>query len=371
MSDSRFERLAYNLVNYSCSLKKGEKILIDASGIDHVLINEIIKQVYALGAFPIVTLVNPLVQRQLLFGINKQHCEILAKYAKYRMEDMDAYIAIRGGQNTFENSDVPPENLQTFMTYYSRPVHHDIRVDKTKWVILRYPNASFAQLAGMSTQAFEDYYFNVCNLDYSKMDRAMDSLKQLMEKTDNVRIVSPDTDLTFSINNISVIKCSGKNNIPDGEVYTAPVKNSVNGRITYNTPSVNGGTKYENISLLFENGKIIDAKANLTEKINKVFDTDEGSRYVGEFALGINPYITSPIGDILFDEKISGSLHFTPGSCYKEASNGNESALHWDLILIQTKEYGGGEIYFDGKLIRKDGLFVLEKLKCLNPENLK
>jgi Leucyl aminopeptidase (aminopeptidase T) len=202
------------------------------------------------------------------------------------------------------------------------------------------------------------------------MDRAMDNLKALLEKSDKVRIVSNGTDISFSIKGIPAIKCSGSCNIPDGEVYTAPVKDSVNGRITYNTPTVNGGTKYENVSLLFEKGKIIEATSNYTDKINKVFDTDEGARYVGEFAFGVNPYIEKPMGDILFDEKISGSVHFTPGSCYKEAYNGNESAVHWDLVLIQRKEYGGGEIYLDGRLIRKDGIFLPGELKCLNPENL-
>jgi aminopeptidase len=371
MTDSRFTTLAKGLVNYSCRLKKGEKILIDASGVDYQLINEIIKEVYRIGAYPIVTMVEPRVQRQLLMGITAEHCDILAKYAVYRMNDMDAYIGIRGGQNTFENSDVPDENIRLFSSRYSKPVHHDIRVSKTKWVILRYPNPSFAQLAGMSTEAFEDFFFNVCNLDYAKMDKAMDNLKKLMENTDIVRILSPDTDLTFSIKGIPAVKCSGQCNIPDGEIYTAPVKESVNGRITYNTPSINGGIKYENVSLLFKKGKIVEATSNHTDKINKIFDTDEGARYVGEFSFGVNPYITKPVGDILFDEKISGSVHFTPGSCYKEAYNGNESAVHWDLVLAQTKEYGGGEIYFDGKLIRKDGLFVPEELKCLNPENLK
>lgn len=371
MTDSRFTILAKGLVNYSCSLKKGEKILIDGSGVDYQLINEIIKEVYKIGGYPVVTLKDPRVQRQMLLGISKEHCDILAKYDKYRMEDMDAYIGIRGGDNTFENSDVPDNNIQVFMSNYSQPVHHDIRVSKTKWVILRYPMPSFAQLAGMSSEAFEDFFFNVCNLNYAKMDKAMDSLKELMDKTDKVRILSPNTDLKFSIKDIPAIKCSGKSNIPDGEVYTAPVKTSVNGRITYNTPSINGGTKYENVSLLFKEGKIIEATANFTDKINKVFDTDKGARYIGEFALGVNPYITKPVGDILFDEKISGSIHFTPGSCYKDAYNGNESAIHWDLVLAQTKEYGGGEIYFDDLLIRKDGLFVLDNLKCLNPENLK
>ena len=228
-----------------------------------------------------------------------------------------------------------------------------------------------AQQAGMSTDAFEEFYFNVCNLDYSKMDRAMDALEKRLNSTDKVRIVGPGTDLTFSIKGIGSKKCSGKRNIPDGEIYTAPVKDSVNGVITYNAPSVENGFKFENVSLTFKDGKIIDTTANDNKKLNAILDTDEGSRYVGEFALGVNPYITKPMGDILFDEKISGSIHFTPGCCYDDCYNGNISALHWDLVLIQTKEYGGGEIYFDGELIRKDGIFVAEDLLVLNPENLK
>jgi aminopeptidase len=228
-----------------------------------------------------------------------------------------------------------------------------------------------AQLAGSSTEAFEDFYFDVCTLDYSKMDRAMDALGALIEKTDKVRLVAKDTDLTFSIKGLPGIKCSGKRNIPDGEIFTAPVKDSVNGVITFNAPSIKDGLKFENVCLTFEKGKIVKATSNYTEKLNEILNIDEGARYVGEFSFGVNPFINDAIGDILFDEKIAGSIHFTPGSCYEECDNGNQSALHWDLVLIMTPEYGGGEIWFDDVLIRKDGLFVLDELKALNPENLK
>ena len=228
-----------------------------------------------------------------------------------------------------------------------------------------------AQLAGMNTEEFEDFYFDVCNLDYSKMAKAMEPLVDYMNRTDKVRITGPGTDLTFSIKDIPAVPCCGHMNIPDGEVYSAPVRESVNGKITYNTPSVLQGFTFENVCLEFENGKIVKATANDTERINKIFDTDEGARYVGEFAIGINPYILKPMKDTLFDEKIMGSFHFTPGSCYDDAYNGNHSAIHWDLVCIQTPECGGGSIWFDDVLIRKDGRFVLPELECLNPENLK
>ncbi len=371
MIDNRVSQLAKNLINYSVQLKKGEKLLIEAKGIDYMLVNELVKEAFSVGAYPFVEIYDNRVSRQLLLGETEEYAKLKAKYAGYRMADMDAYIAIRGGDNCNENADVPERNMQIESEFFSKPVHHELRVKKTKWVVLRYPNPGMAQSAGMSTDAFEDFYFKVCNLDYLKMDKAMDSLKARLDKADKVRIIAKDTDISFSIKGIGSKKCSGRCNIPDGEIYTAPVKDSVNGIITYNAPSVENGFKFENVSLTFKDGKIIKATGNNQEKLDSIFNTDEGARYVGEFAFGVNPYITKPMGDILFDEKISGSIHFTPGSCYDDCYNGNESAIHWDLVQIQTKEYGGGEIYLDGELIRKDGLFVVDDLKCLNPDNLK
>ncbi|MBE5754957.1 MAG: aminopeptidase [Clostridiales bacterium] len=371
MQDLRVNQLAKNLINYSCKLKKGEKVLIEAKGIDYMLVNALVKEAYKVGAYPFVEIYDNRVTRELMLGNSVELAKLKAKFDSARMSEMDAYIGIRGGENCNELSDVPEDKAKIESEYYSHPVHHEIRVKKTKWVVLRYPNQGMAQQAGMSTDAFEEFYFNVCNLDYSKMDKAMDALAVRLNKADKVHIIAKDTDITFSIKGIGSKKCSGRCNIPDGEIYTAPVKDSVNGVITYNAPSVENGFKFENVSLTFKDGKIIKATANDNQKVNAIFDTDEGARYVGEFAFGVNPYINKPMGDILFDEKISGSIHFTPGCCYDDCYNGNVSAVHWDLVQIQTKEYGGGEIYLDGELIRKDGLFVPSDLQCLNPENLK
>ena len=371
MVDQRILTLAKNLINYSCALKKGEKVLIEAKGIDYMLVSALCKEAFKVGAYPFVEIYDNRVSRQLLLGNSKEYATLKAKYDKFRMQDMDAYIGIRGGENCNENSDVPEQNLKIESEYYSHPVHHEIRVKKTKWVVLRYPNQGMASQANMSTEGFEDFYFNVCNLDYSKMDKAMDSLKKRLDNADRVRIVGPNTDISFSIKGIGSKKCSGERNIPDGEIYTAPIKDSVNGTITYNAPSVENGFKFENVSLTFKDGKIIKATANDTKRLNAILDTDDGARYIGEFAFGVNPYITKPMGDILFDEKISGSIHFTPGCCYEDCFNQNISAIHWELVLIQTEDYGGGEIYLDGELIRKNGLFVTKDLLCLNPDNLK
>ncbi|HLN64502.1 MAG TPA: aminopeptidase [Symbiobacteriaceae bacterium] len=369
--DSRIRTLARNLVRYSTQLKAGEKILIDLYGLEVDIARALVEEVYAVGGIPFVSIKNHQVLRSLLMGATVEQWQMMARYEAERMKEMDAYIAIRAGENASELSDVPPEKTKIYQEHWNHPVHSEIRVNQTRWCVLRWPTHSMAQLATMSTEAFEDYYFDVCTLDYAKMDRNMDPLKARMERTDKVRIVGPGTDLTFSIKGLPAVKCSGRRNIPDGECYTAPVRDSVNGVLTYNTPSVYQGFTYENIRFEFDNGRIVKATANDTDRINKVLDTDEGARYIGEFSFGFNPYILKPMKDTLFDEKIAGSFHFTPGQAYKIADNGNKSAIHWDLVCIQRPEYGGGEIYLDGELVRKDGRFVVEDLLGLNPENLK
>ncbi len=371
MIESRINTLAKNLINYSCELKKDEKILIEANGIPTSMINALIKQAYQNGAYPFVQLADSRIRREILMGLSQEYAELWAGYDGYRMKDMDAYIGLRGGLNSMELSDVPEDKMQLFSKYYSHLVHHNLRVHGTKWVVLRWPTQAMAQLAKMSTEAFEDYYFNVCNLDYAKMDTAMEPLVSLIERTDKVRIIAQETDLQFSIKGMRGVKCSGHRNIPDGEVYTAPIRDSVNGIITYNTPSIENGIEFSDVSFEFKQGKIVKATANHKEALNGILDTDEGARYIGEFSFGLNPHITKPIGDILFDEKIAGSIHFTPGSCYEDCNNNNQSAIHWDLVQVHTSEYGGGEIYFDDVLIRKDGLFVVDELLGLNPDNLR
>ena len=368
--DLRLTRLAKILVDYSVDLKKGEHILIEVTGDGKTLAKEVIKQVYRKQGIPFLTLKDYSLLRELLKECSVQQIKSMASYELKRMKEMDVYIGIRGAQNISELGDVPAEKMKIYMEHFTKPVHSEERVSNTKWCVLRFPNHSMAQLANMSTEAFEDFYFKVCSFDYSMMSRAMDPLVELMEKTNMVHIKGKGTDITFSIKDVPVIKCDGRFNIPDGEVFTAPVRDSVNGYVTFNTPAVYQGVTYENIRLEFKDGKVIDARANEEEKLNQVLDTDEGSRFLGEFALGLHPLIKKPMKDTLFDEKIFGSFHLTPGSCYDDAPNGNKSAIHWDLVCIQTPEYGGGEIYFDGVLVRKDGLFVVDELKGLNPENL-
>ncbi len=369
--DERIKVLAHNLVNYSMEVKKGDKVYVHYNGTaTQDLARQLVKEIYIAGGLPFTHYTDAKLQREILLNCTEEQLSLMAKIDAAEMEEMDCYVAVRGSDNASELADVPAEKMRMFDTYYQTPVHHDVRVKKTRWVVLRYPNSAMAQLANTSVEAFEDFYFKVCNLDYSKMGEAMKSLIAYMNKTDKVRLVGPGTDLSFSIKNIPAVPCAGDRNIPDGEVYTAPVRDSINGTLAYNAPAVFQGFTFENITFRFEKGKIVEATANDSERINHILDTDEGARYIGEFAIGVNPYIIKPMKDTLFDEKIMGSFHFTPGNCYEEAPNGNSSAIHWDLVCIQTPEFGGGEIYFDDVLIRKDGRFIVKELECLNPENL-
>ena len=364
-------KLAKNLVYYACDLKPKEKVLIEESYVDPDFICCLIEEVRKAGAYPFVISNNLNISKALLNGITEEEAKLKTKYMLPIMQDMDAYITLRGKLNSFEESDIDTKYKQIDNIHFLTPVHLEERVNNTKWCILRWPNPSFAQSAGISTDALNKLYFEVCTLDYAKMDKAMDRLVESMEKTDKVRIVGNGTDITFSIKNQPAIKCSGKHNIPDGEVFTAPIKNSINGVISFNIPTLYQGVRFDDIKLEVENGKIINATSSSnTKKLNEILDIDAGARYFGEFAIGVNPYVKKPMLDILFDEKICGSIHLTPGNDYEEAPNGNKSAIHWDMVLCQLEEFGGGEIYFDDVLIRKNGIFVPENLKCLNPDNL-
>ncbi len=371
MKDLRIEKLATNLLTYSVNIQKGENILIEVLGEDGMpLAKEIIKKTEELGAKPFFNIINYELLRVMLENATEEQIKIYAKHDQARMKDMQAYIGIRATPNNSELNGISKGIMELYNKYYTVPVHFEERVKNTKWCILRYPNNAMAQMSKMNKDQFEDFFFNVCNLNYSKMSKAMDTLKDLLNKTDKVHILGEGTDLTFSVKGIPAEKYTGTFNIPDGEVATAPVKESVNGYITYNTETNYNGILFNNIKFEFKDGKIIKATANKTKELNEILDTDEGARYIGEFALGLNPYIEKPIGDTLFDEKIKGSFHFTPGDSLEESDNGNRSSIHWDIVSIQTPEYGGGEIYFDDVLIRKDGRFVLSELECLNPENL-
>ncbi|MBO8170389.1 MAG: aminopeptidase [Bacillaceae bacterium] len=368
MRDERMTRLAENLLSHSVKIKEKDVLMIRVLDEGIPLAKELVRLAYEKGAYPFVRLMNSEIGRLELMGDSQERAEILKGWEEPIWKQVDANVTIMGEYNDHETSDVPAERRVAQKVL--KPVQ-DYIVNNVRWVLLNYPTPAMAQKAGMPTDVFTDFYFDVCSMDYARLDKALQPLKELMEKTDEVHIKGPGTDLRFSIKGIPVIPCAGEYNIPDGEVYTAPVRDSVEGTVTFNTPTNYQGTTFNNVKLTFKKGKIVEATSSNTERLNEILDTDEGARYIGEFAIGVNPYIVNPMNDILFDEKITGSFHFTPGEAYDDADNGNESTIHWDMVCIQRPEYGGGEIYFDGKLIRKDGLFVPDELKGLNPDQLK
>jgi aminopeptidase len=372
MIDPRVTRLAELLCDHSCRLTADDSVLIHAFDLPEECVAEVVRVAQSRGAKVTVRLESNVIKRQLLLGMTEANARTIAEIEKYEMERMTAYIALRGSHNSTEHSDIPGDIQQMWTREYQIPVVFGVRVPNTKWVALRWPTPSFAQMASMSTSAFEDFYFRVCTMDYARMAEACKPLADLMNRTDRVRVTAPGTDFTLSIKDIGAVPCTGEANIPDGECFSAPVRDSVNGVVQFNTVSLYQGVEFKDIRYVIKDGRIVEASAGgNTEKINQILDTDEGARYFGEFAIGFNPHILHPMKDTLFDEKIAGSLHFTPGNSYPPpGGNGNPSAIHWDTVLIQRPEYGGGEIWFDDVLIRKDGLFVLPELLALNPDQL-
>ena len=360
-------KYAYNLINNSLKLQKGERIWIDATDIPEDFVCEILRQVHKVGGFPFLNASTQRINRQVFECYDDNNfVNLKTELDLQKMKNMDCYLSITAPMNSWSLLSLDAKKLHNYKTIYAQNVHFKQRVNHTRWLICNYPSLSLASSAKMSYDEYADYLLDVGCIDYGKMAKTLIPLKKLMESTDKVHILSKGTDLTFSIKGMSAVICAGANNIPDGEVYTAPILNSVEGVISYNAKSVYDGKEFSDVKFEFSEGKIVKAHCNDNDAIEQILNTDGGARFIGEFAIGVNPKIHHPVGDILFDEKIAGSLHFTPGNAYADANNGNVSAVHWDLVLIQTEQYGGGEIWFDNVLVRKNGKFVLDELKPID-----
>lgn len=368
MQDPRIARLATLLLDHSCQIQAGENLLIEAFDLpEPALICQLVEGAAQRGARPLVSYKNNEVLRSLYRTATAESMQLAAQFERQRMQAVQAYIGIRGAANSDQFADVPLERMAHYQRHWWQTVHTEVRVPQTRWVVLRYPTHAMAQAARMSTAAFEDFYFDVCTADYAQMARDQAPLVRRLQAADRVRLTAPGTDLTFSIRGMNVRPCHGQRNIPDGEVFTAPLRDSAAGTIRYNAPSRYQGVVFENIEFRFERGRIVHAAAGAASgALNQILDGDEGARYLGEWSLGCNNRIRRPMLDTLFDEKIGGSLHLTPGNAYDECDNGNRSSVHWDLVLMQTPEHGGGEVWLDGELLRKDGRFVPDDLQGLN-----
>ncbi len=366
--NGKIERLAHTLVRYSTEVEKGQKVLIQCYGADgFALVRALIKEVYAVGAYPILDLRDMQCERSLRLGYDAEQAGLIAEREYSVMREADVFIGINATENTAELTGIPGE-ADPQIAKIMRKVLAE-RIERTRWVVLRYPNAAMAQLFGSPTEEFAGYYFDVCNVDYRELGKRMEKLEERLNRADRVRIVAPGTDLSFSIKNIGAVSSCGNYNMPDGEVMTAPVRDSVEGTIRFNCAGMYRGAALEDITLRFEKGKVVQAECSgRAELLDQILHIDENASYVGEFAFGVNPLIKKPMRDILFDEKIAGSIHIALGNCYFITDNGNPSALHWDLVLLLDASHGGGTIHIDDELIARDGLFVPEDLQPLNPE---
>ena len=364
------QKLARQIVTYACGVQPGEKVLIEYQGdTSRPMARALVRETYLAGGLPFVDHIDMKVQHDLLLSCTEEQMRMQARWDADRMSAMDCFISIRGIDNAAEYADVPAERMAIYNKNYYAPVHLGIRIPKTRWSVTRYPSDSMAQNGGMTLEQLEDFYFKATTIDMERFCAAQAPLCDLMGRTDRVKILGPGTDLEFSIKGQQCTYDDGHFNIPCGEVGSAPILETLNGRISYNVPSIYNGFTFENIQFTLEKGVIVKATANDTERLNKILDTDAGARRIGEFSIGTNPYIPAPIKDTLFDEKMGGTFHFTPGNAYDFCDNGNRSAIHWDLVCSQLPEHGGGEIWFDGVLVRKDGRYVLPELEALNPEN--
>lgn len=363
--ESNDYRLAQKILDFSVDLQSGENIMINLIGLNGIeLARALVDIVRQKKAHPFVRINDTDIDRLLIeqgdipFWENQTKTDQLPL-----MKRMDAYVGIRATENIYETAGVSKEANKAYGDAFLTPVHFEERVKNTKWCIMRYPSPAFAMNARMPTHIFTDYFYRACLLDYGELKKAMIPLEKRLRKTDIVHLKGDGTDITLSVKGQNWVPCFGTRNIPDGEIFSSPVLDSVNGTIRY-APSVYQGKPFEYVTLTVKNGVVIDFDSSNNKALEAILDTDEGARRFGEFSFGTNPIIEQPMYDILFDEKIYGSNHLTLGQDYDEAPNGNKSSIHWDLVCI------GADVYFDDELIRKGRLYVPEDLQGLNPMNL-
>lgn len=353
--DQRDEKLANILVHYSIKAKKGDKVIIDFHEAGKTLALEVYKKLLDIGAFVYLEAKLDGFEHAYYKHASSEQINHVFDFEHEKPDEVDARVVIRSSFNSKEMSNIAPEKIaarrktmQPFLNKY---------VEK-RWILTYYPSHGMAQEADMSLEEYKEFYFKTCLLDWESVKESQEKLKNAIDDGKVMRVVGEKTDITLSMEGRDGIKCCGEHNMPDGEVFYAPVETQVNGHVYFDLPSIFSGKEVKGIYLEFENGKIIKATAEKNQELlHAILSTDEGSKYLGEVGIGTNFQITKPTKEILFDEKIGGSIHMAVGRAYKEGGGQNESAIHWDMIKDLRKK---GEIYIDGKLIQKNGKFLLD-----------
>lgn len=366
MIDRRLENLGDIIVMHSCKIQKGENVLIEASIQSTDLVKYLLKKCYEIGANPFVIYNDMATNRIIISNCNEKQLEIMKEWESAIMDKIDSYIEIRGFDNTCEMFNVPAEKNNLYWENFYGPVQFGLRGPNHKWVTLNYPTPAMAQKFKMNTDDFEEYFFSVCTTNYKEMAENMIELKKAVDSAKKMTIKKHGYSLEIGIGAEAYI-CAGEINIPDGELFFAPKKYEVNGTILFDTPCLFRNLMFKDIKLTFKDGKVVEASSsNYNDKLNDIVFTDEGSCYLGEVAFGTNPNVDRIVDNILFDEKMLGSIHIALGDAHVNSDNGNRSTLHWDIVQVHKESYGGGEIYLDDKLIMKDGIFIPNALQSLN-----
>jgi aminopeptidase len=356
MVDDRIKKLAKVLVEHSIVVKKGSVIKISFGWEAKELAHECYKLILKKGALAITNVIVPGFGYTYYKIAKEEQLKKEPIIAKFEAENIDGFISIGSEYNTREFTNIDSKKI-AIRKKIVNPIS-EIVLKKDNWVGCDFPTHASAQDAGMSLEEFEKYFFTAVNRNWEKEGKRMDVLKRMIDKAKTVRIVTNNTDIKFSIKNRTAIKCYGKRNMPDGEVYVAPVENTVEGFIKYDFPAIASGKEVKDIYLEFKKGKVVNAVSSTHQDfLNSMLDTDEGARYLGEFGIGTNFALDKFIKNTLFDEKMGGTIHLALGMAYKRGGGKNESAIHWDMIKDMKN---GGELFFDDKLIQKNGKFTFK-----------
>lgn len=371
-STQYYPRLAQLLTHHASELVAGDTVIVEAIDFDDDFLAYLVDYLLLHKIRPIVNIKKQSVMTALAARSSVEDFQRMAEAELSQMKQAKAFIGLRHVHDEAAMTKVSASQRALLLKHFLQPVHYEYRNRNLRWLYLRWPSVLMARHAEMGLADFTDYYFESMLIDYDKMGRAMDHLADFLSNTEQIRITHPNgTDLSFQIKDMPSYSSIGKHNLPDGELFLAPLRESMEGDIHFNIDSVYYGHLFQEVKLSFKAGQVISATSkDNTPALNDILDTDEGARYCGEFAFGLHPGISNPIRDILFDEKMHGSIHLALGNAYPVSDNGNRSAIHWDLILNQCKNYGGGEVWADGVLMRKNGIFVAESLLALNQENI-
>ena len=355
-TDKRWQQLGDLLVNYSTEVKPGERVMIAMGELEsYPLVKAVYEAGIRAGAFPQVQFLSETLRRSLLKYGNDKQLRWVPEMEAHGMEWADVYIGLRGAHNLHEMWDIPAERLAPAQAVVGKVSR--LRWQHTRWCVMRVPNADLAAQAETDLETITDMFFNACLIDWKAEAARWRNWADKLNQGSQVRLVGRDTDLSFSVANRRWTVGDGRINMPDGELTTAPVTETLDGQIYFEFPGVLGGRLVRDIRLRWQQGRLVGASASTNEDfLHSILNTDPGASLLGEFALGTNPWVTHFCKDILLDEKIGGTIHVALGRAYPECGGTNQSAIHWDIIKdIRTE----GCVYVDGRAVLQNGTFLL------------